>query len=452
VSSEVRIVGGTVVTQDTERRVLADGEIAFDRVSGAIGYVGASRGPLGAGDLDARGHVVMPGLVNAHTHSGMTPLRGYSDDVDFPTWLGRVRTFEVEMTVDDIYWGLQLALAEMLRSGTTTFADMFLWDSRLLASVAAAGMRVLAAPATFGYDAVAYPGASPADGRAVVDRTERLAEEFAGDRQIRLAFGPHAPYTCSPELFRDVAARAARLGLPVQVHLSETAAELRESLARFGRTPVAHVASLGLFEVPVLVAHCNHPTDDDVELLARHRAAVAHNPVSNLKLGAGIAPIPRLRAADVRLALGTDSVASNNNLDLFEEIKLAALLQRGLHETPDIVLGADCVAMATNEGAEAVGFPEVGRLEVGCWADIVVLDASQPHATPLHSAVSYLAFAARGGDVRHVFVGGRQVVADGALTTLDEQEIRARVRKTAARITSRLSPTSDRSVPSADRS
>ncbi|HEX5996987.1 MAG TPA: amidohydrolase family protein, partial [Jiangellales bacterium] len=297
-----------------------------------------------------------------------------------------------------------------------------------------------------------YPGASAADGRAVLEHTERLAAEFAGDRQIRLAFGPHAPYTCSPDLFREVASRAARLGLPVQVHLSETASEVRESVARFGRSPVAHVARLGLFEVPVLVAHCNHPTDDDVELLARHRAAVAHNPVSSLKLGAGIAPIPRLRAADVPLALGTDSVASNNNLDLFEEIKLAALLQRGLHESPDIVLGADCVAMATNEGAEAVGFPEVGRLEVGRWADIVVLDASQPHATPLHSAMSYLAFAARGSDVRHVFIGGRHVVADGVVTTLDEQEICHRVRETAARITSGLPPRSDTSFPPADRS
>lgn len=438
-SSEVRIVGGTVVTQDAAGGVIADGEVAFDPASGEIRYVGTARGSAGAGDLDARDHVVMPGLVNAHTHSGMTPLRGYADDVDFPTWLGRVRAFEVEMTAEDIYWGLQLALVEMLKSGTTTFADMFLWDSRLLASVAAAGMRVLAATATFGYDAVAYPGASPAAGRAVLAHTERLAAEFAGDRQIRLAFGPHAPYTCSPDLFRDVAARAARLGLPVQVHLSETASEVRQALERFGRTPVAHVASLGLFEVPVLVAHCNHPTDDDLKLLARHRVAVAHNPVSNLKLGAGIAPIPRLRAAGVRLGLGTDSVASNNNLDLFEEIKLAALLQRGVHETPDIVLGADCLAMATTEGAEAVGFPEVGRLEVGRWADVVVLDAAQPQATPLHSAPSFLAFAARGSDVRHVFVGGRQVVADGVVTTLDEPEIRHRVRETAARITAKVS-------------
>ncbi|NMR19251.1 amidohydrolase [Cellulomonas fimi] len=436
-SSETRIVGGTVVTMDKIGTVHTAGEVAYG-TSGTLTYVGPSRGPARPGDLDVSGDIVMPGLVNAHAHSAMTPLRGFSDDQDLEQWLRDMRRFEVKLTAEDIAWGLRLAMVEMLRSGTTTFADMFRWDAALLGDVVGAGMRVLAAPAIFTEDSVGFPTASPQDGRATMDLTEQLAQEFAGDRHVRITFGPHAPYTCSPELLREVARRAAAAQVGVQIHLSEGATEVRQNIARYARTPIAHVASLGLLEVPTLVAHAVAATDEDIEILAAAGAAVSHNPVSNLKLGSGVAPVPAMLAAGLTLGLGTDGVASNNTLDMFEEIKVGTILQRGHHQQAGAVGSATFLRMATSEGARAVGFPETGSLEAGRWADLVVVRTDSPRATPLHSLGTFLGFAAQGQDVRHVVVDGRHVVREGVVTTLDEQQIKARVAATATRIVREL--------------
>ena len=435
---ERRLVHATVVTQDDARQLLRDGEVAYSPATGLITYVGPGRGPAGPGDLDVAGAIVLPGLVNAHTHSAMTPLRGYCDDRDLQTWLAGIRAFEDHLTAADIRAGLQLALAEMIRAGTTCFADMFFWDETLLGDVVGAGMRVLAAPAVFGYEAIGYPGASPQTGRDALAATERLAAAFAGEARVRIAFGPHAPYTCPPELLSDVAARAGRLGLPVHIHLSETAYEVEQSLAAHGRTPIGLAHAHGLFDGPVLVAHGTHPTEEDIAVLASSGATVVHSPVSNLKLGAGIAPLAALRAAGVRTALGTDSVASNNDLDLFEEIKLGTIVHRGHHQVSDLVGGGELLDMATREGAAAVGFPSAGALAVGRAADLVVLAVDSSRATPLISPVSFLTFAAGGQDVRRVIVGGRELMRDGVLLTVDESAARAAVADTAARIMATL--------------
>ena len=429
----------TVVTQDDARRIISDGEVAYSANTGLIAYVGPTRGPAVAGDLDAAGAIVMPGLVNAHTHSAMTPLRGYSDDRDLQAWLAGIRAFEELMTAADVRAGLQLALAEMIRNGITCFADMFLWDETLLGDVASAGVRVLAAPAVFGYDAMGYPGASAQTGRDALAITEQLAATFTGDDLVRIAFGPHAPYTCPPELLSDVASRAARREVRVHIHLSETAFEVEQCRSQHGRTPIELARDCGLFGGPVLVAHCVHPVSSDLEILAAAGAAVSHNPVSNLKLGAGIAPLAELRAAGVRTALGTDSVASNNNLDLFEEIKTGTIVHRGRHEVSDLVSGAELLDMATRDGAAAVGFGSSGVLEAGRAADLIVLAVDSTRATPLISPVSFLTFAARGDDVRHVIVDGRELMRDGVLLTVDEDAARAEVAGTAARITAQLS-------------
>ncbi|MET0866432.1 MAG: amidohydrolase family protein [Nakamurella sp.] len=434
--SEVRIVGATVVA--SADLVHTNAEIALSPSTGVIGYLGPVRGPRGDGDIDGTGRIVAPGLINAHTHAGISLLRGYSDDEPLQQWLGRIRAFELRMTRDDIRAGLLLSMAEMISTGTIGFIDMFLWDSGLLADVAAAGLRVYAAPAVFGYDAVGYPLASRQTGAQVLDGTPDLAAEFAGDPLIRVGYGPHAPYSCGPDLLADVAARSSANGLGVQIHLSETAVEVQQSLSSSGRSPIALVADIGLFRGSTHVAHAVHPEPGDAELLATDRVTVSYNPVSNLKLGAGVAPIPEYISAGVSLAIGTDSMASNNSADLFEEIKFGALVQRGMRHDPAILHGAGTLAMATSGGASAMGGGLSGRLAVGEAADLIVLDAGGFTATPLHDPVAFLGYAAGGSDVTDVFVRGRRLLADRRLTTLDAAAIKADAAHRVARIRAEL--------------
>ena len=357
--TETRILADWMLTQ-SELGLIADAELIIG-ADGRIAYAGPRRAAAAPGDLVLGAQVLMPGLVNGHTHSAMTLLRGVSDDEGLAPWLDAVRSRELRMTHADIATGLKLAMVEMLRSGTTAFADMYHWDEQLLGLVRDAGMRVLAAPALFTPEAVGFPAADDRDGWAMLEETERLAELFAGDEQIRLAYGPHAPYTCPPEFLAEIGERAVRTGLPVHIHLSESAPEVEVNRERFGTTPALHVDALGLLNARVLVAHGVHLTQEEIELLARKGASISHNPVSNLKLGSGIAPLPEMLASGVGLTLGTDSVASNNSLDLFEELKTGAILHRGARQAADAVLGSDLLTMATSGGAAAIGFPEAGR-------------------------------------------------------------------------------------------
>ena len=420
--------------------VVTDAELAFDG-SGRITYVGPARPDAeSASDRvvhELGGHVLMPGLVNGHTHSAMTLLRGVSDDEGFMSWLAAVQALEQHLTHDDVEVGLQLAMVEMIETGTTTFADMYHWDAQLIELVRAAGMRALVALASFAPDAVGFPGVSPWNGAEATDQTEALAEQFAGDAQVRIAYGPHAPYTCPPEFLRDIARRAIERGIPIHTHISESAAEVAQIQERYGATPADHLDALGLFEADVLAAHCVHLTEGEIALFARTGTAVSHNPVSNLKLGNGIAPLPEWQAAGLRISLGTDSVASNNTLDLFEEIKTGTILHRGARQDAAIVRAADVLDIATRRGAEAVGFPETGALEVGRLADVIALEVTGSSAVPFEAAslISHLGFAATGADVRHVFIGGRHVYAEGEHLTLDADEIRLRAAAARARLT-----------------
>jgi 5-methylthioadenosine/S-adenosylhomocysteine deaminase len=447
--------------------VVVDAELAFD-ADGRITYAGSVRpesianldlgGPHGAEGVspavhetgvpahsgrvthDLTGHVLMPGLVNGHTHSAMTLLRGVSDDEGFMPWLAAVQALEQHLTHDDVEVGLQLAMVEMIETGTVAFADMYHWDEPLIELVRAAGMRAMVALASFAPDAVGFPGVSPWNGAEATAQTEALAERYARDPLIRVAYGPHAPYTCPPEFLRDITARALERGIPIHTHISESAAEVEQILERYGATPADHLDSLGLFDADVLAAHCVHLTEGEIELFARTGTAVSHNPVSNLKLGNGIADLPAWQRAGLRISLGTDSVASNNTLDLFEEIKTGTILHRGAHQDAAIVRASDVLDIATRRGAEAIGFPETGALEAGRLADVIALDVTGSAATPLDLAaqpgalVSHLGFGATGADVRHVFIGGRHVYADGEHLTLDAPAIRERAAVARSRL------------------
>lgn len=400
---------------------------------GRIAYAGPARAESVV-THDLAGHALMPGLVNGHTHSAMTLQRAVSDDEGFMPWLAAVQAVEQGLTRDDVVAGLELAMLEMIANGTTAFADMYHWDEGLLETVQRAGMRVLAAPAMFTAESVGFPGVSPLDGAQTLDYTEQLAERFAGDEQIRLAYGPHAPYTCSPELLREIAERSQRTGIKIHMHVAESRAEVEQITEQYGNTPAKHLDALGFFEADVLAAHCVHLTLEEIEIFARTGTAASHNPVSNLKLGCGVAKLPEMLEAGVRLTLGTDSVASNNSLDQFEEIKLATILHRGVRHDAAAVKAADVLDIATRRGAEAIGFPETGALEAGRFADVIAIDLGTTRATPMGSLVSHLAFSASGEDVRHVFIGGRHVYANGEHLTLDAPDILARAGAAAARL------------------
>lgn len=418
----------------TPFRVVAPAECEIDD-EGRIAYAGPPR-EASRPTHDLAGQVLMPGLVNGHTHSAMTLMRGVSDDEGFMPWLAAVQGVEQGMTRDDVVAGLELAMLEMIASGTTAFADMYHWDAGLLQLVSDAGMRVFAAPACMGAEVVGFPGVSSSTGAQILDETESLARQFADDPRIRIAYGPHAPYTCSPDYLREIRDRALRTGIPVQIHVSESVAELADITDRYGTTPGLHLDGIGLFDADVLAAHCVHLTGEEIALFAAKGVAISHNPVSNLKLGCGVAPLPEFLDAGARLALGTDSVASNNSLDLFEEVKTATILHRGVRQDAASVRGSDVLDIATRQGASTLGFPEAGSLEPGRFADVIALDVTGAAQAPFTAErlVSHLAFAASGRDVRHVFIGGRHVYADGEHLTLDAADILARARASAARL------------------
>ena len=419
--------------------VVASAELVFN-ADGRITYAGAPRPDSDTAarsvTIDLAGHALMPGLTNGHTHSGMTLQRGVSDDESFMEWLVTVQDIEQRLTHDDLVAGLDLALLEMIETGTVAFADMYFWDEVLIERVRAAGMRVFAALACSAKDHVAYPAVSPLTGAGVLDLVEELAAKYREDPAVRVGFGPHAPYTCTPEFLREVRDRAIAGDIPIHTHVSESAAEVAQLRERYGKTPGEFLESLDFFAADVHTAHCVHLEPGEIATFARTGTSVSHNPVSNLKLGNGIAPLPEMIAAGVKLAIGTDSVASNNSLDLFEELKHATIVHRGAREDAAAVLAPDTLDIATRGGAAAIGFPDSGALEVGKFADVIAVDLTSTSFAPLspEELVSHLVYGATGRDVRHVFVGGRHLYADGVHLTLDADAVRARAREARARL------------------
>lgn len=427
----MRIVRGcSIVTLDDQNPFIPEGELEMDPQTGAFTYVGPLRQEARGEVIQAQGMVAMPGLVNAHTHAAMTMVRGYADDLNLQEWLTQVWAVEARMSPEDIYWGTQLALAEMIRGGTIAFADMYFHMEQVAKAVADAGMRVALSPGLLGI----LPGAERA-----LKEAEALTKDWHGAEggRIRVILGPHAPYTCPPEYLRKVADSAARLGVGVHIHLSETRREVEDSVKQYGKTPIELAHSNGLFQVPVLAAHCVHATDREIDLLAETGAWVAHNMGSNLKLGSGIAPIPRMISRGVRVALGTDGAGSNNNLDMFDELYLAATVHKGVNEDATLMPAQLVLALGTQAGAQALGFNDVGILKPGYQADFLLVSLKRPHMVPAHSVVSNLIYSARSSDVEGVFVAGRPLMLNGNLLTIDEERAMAEVAARAHRLAGR---------------
>ncbi len=393
----------TAVTMCDENKVIENACILIE--NNRISYVGTDR-PDGDFDevMDATGMVAMPGLINAHTHTAMTLLRSYADDMNLQDWLfQKIFPFEDTLTPELVYEGSLRGIKEMLATGTTCFHDMYFFQEETARAAEELGIR-----------GVLCEGITDPVLEKKLTKTEQLLRLVAeGSGRLRVAISPHAVYTCSEETLKTCVAFGKKHGLSIHTHLAETKTEHEDCLRDHGMTPTAWMEHCGLFDLPCVAAHGVWLGAEDREILKSHDVTVVHNPVSNLKLASGIAPVPQMKEEGVRVALGTDGASSNNNLDLFEEIKLTGILHKGISLDPTILPAWDVLKMATVDGAKALGYQDLGMLKEGYLADLILLDFAKPHLTPNHNTVSNLVYAVKGSDVAYTMVDGKFVYRKG---------------------------------------
>lgn len=381
--------------------------------------------------IDGEGKLAVPGFINAHTHTSMTLLRGYADDMALMDWLNNmIWPTEAKMNEEDIYWGAMLAVLEMVKSGTTAFADMYgPYMERVAEATMDAGIR--------GVLSRGIIGVAPGGDKKIEENIE-LYKNYNGaaDGKITVMFGPHAPYTCPPEFLKKVSRAAQNLGAEIHIHMHETLDEINGSLKEYGKRPFEWVAETGLFDGKgTLAAHCVHLDDKDIEIIKKYNIRVAHNPGSNMKLASGVAPVPRLLKEGVVVGLGTDGASSNNNLDMLEEVNLAAMLHKVNEYNPLAVPAFEALKMGTEYGAAAIGIKDIGKLETGFKADITLFDTNSAAWFPRHNLVSQLVYSASAGSVDTVICDGRVIMENKELKTLDEERILFEAQRSADRLT-----------------
>ncbi|HTG69847.1 MAG TPA: amidohydrolase [Candidatus Udaeobacter sp.] len=419
--SQIWIENGLFITMDDANPSFKGHMVVTnDRIT----YIGTEAPEQLSGDvqkIDGSKLAFMPGLINTHGHAAMSLLRGYSDDQNLQVWLEqKMWPMEGKYVDQDTRAGSALAIVEMLRSGTTAFVDMYDRMDQVAQMVEQSGIRGVLTRGVIGLCPTEVQEAKLAEAIA-------FARDWNGkaDGRITTMISPHAPYTCPPEYIERFVQAAHDYNLPLHTHMSETIAEVEQNVRDYGLRPVEHLDRLGFFSRPALVAHAVHLNDAEIELLAAKEVAVSHNPVSNLKLASGIARVPELLRAGVTVSLGTDSVASNNNLDLFEEIRFAALLHKGVSGDPTAIPALEALKMGTVYGAKSIWQQDqIGSLKAGMKADFIAVDIEQPHFYPKTDIISHLVYSGSGRDVLHVWIDGRQVLKNGECTLLDEEKIR----------------------------
>ena len=414
---DLLLTAACILTQDDTRTAWHDGALAI--ADGRIADMGQAddirKRWQASTTLDGSNMLVLPGLVNAHTHAAMTILRGLADDMPLISWLTeRIFPVEAGLTPEEVRLGSLLGFAEMLRTGTTACVDMYIHEDQVLEAAHTAGIRCLAGEGVFGFPSAACPSYTHA-----LDMTRDLAARWAGHDRLRVAVNPHSVYTTSPDMLRACRDLAEELHLPVHIHLAETPDETARSLEQHGVRPVAHARACGLLDLPCTAAHVVDVTDDEIALLARQQVVAVHNPSSNMKLASGILPLGRMQAAGLAVALGTDGAASNNQLNMFTEMGRAALLHKVASLNPTTAGAAQVLDMATRHGALAMHDPRLGRLVTGGPADLVALDLDAPNLQPLYNAVSHAVYAATGHEVRLTMIAGEILYHDGQFTRFD---------------------------------
>jgi 5-methylthioadenosine/S-adenosylhomocysteine deaminase len=428
------VTNGIVVTVDGNRRVIERGAVAIDGrdIVGVDAAAAIAARFRGRETIDADGGVVMPGLINTHTHAPMVLFRGLADDLALMDWLQKY-IFPAEaktVSPEFVRAGTRLAALEMIESGTTAYADMYYFEEEIARVTKSAGLRGI-----LGQTIIQFPvpdAKTPAEGLA---RTERFAREFAGDDLITPAVAPHAMYTLDADTLKACRALADRLQIPVIIHLAETQDEIKTAADKYHATPAAFLESLGFWGPRTLANHGVHLTAADIATLASRKVGVSHNPESNMKLASGIAPVEDMRKAGIAVGLGTDGAASNNDLDMFEAMRQAAFLHKLKNGDPRAVAAPVALEMATLGGARALGMDkEIGSLEIGKRADLLIVSMSSARQTPMYDPVSHLVYVTRGDDVRTTIVNGKVLMRDRKPLTLNPAQVLAEARTFASAV------------------
>ncbi|MFN2595786.1 MAG: amidohydrolase family protein [Pyrinomonadaceae bacterium] len=438
--ADLIVRGGTVVTMDAERRVIEDGAVAVR--GGRVVAVGKSadveRNFRAREVIDAGGRIVLPGLVNGHTHVPMTLFRGLADDLDLNEWLTKY-IFPAEaknVTEEFVRAGARLGLAEMIRGGTTTYCDMYYFEDAIADETKRAGVR-----GVLGETVIDFPVADNKTHEQAMAYAEKFVAKWKNDSLITPAIAPHVPYTVSEDHLRDVAAFSKRTNAPVVIHVAETRKEVEDIKRDHGASPFDYLARIGFLSDKVIAAHGVFASDEEIAVIKRLGVGVVHNPQSNMKLASGVAPVPQYLRADVALGLGTDGAASNNDLSMWEEMDTAAKLHKVSTGDPKVVTALEAVEMATIRGARALHLErETGSIEEGKRADLIVVDMDDLNQIPAYNVYSQLVYATKASDVRTVIVEGRVLMRDRKLLTLDEEAIKRDARRWRERISRSLAP------------
>ena len=425
---DLLVLNGTLVTMDKDHRVIDDAGVAV--TGGRIVAVGNSqeiaRSYLATQKVDAGGKIIIPGLINGHTHIPMTLFRGLADDLDLQDWLTKF-IFPAEaknVSEEFVRAGTRLGLAEMIRGGTTTYCDMYYFEDAIADETAKAGVRGI-----LGETIIDFPVADNKTNAEAMAYVERFVQKWKGHELIIPAIAPHAPYTVSEEHLKAIKAFSDRTGAPIVTHISETKREVEESLKAKGASPIDYLSRIGFLGDRVIAAHVVWPNDGEIEILKRAGVGVVHNPQSNMKLASGVAPVPKMLKAGLRVGLGTDGAASNNDLSMWEEMDTVAKLHKVFSGDPKVISAEEAFELATIRGAQAVHLEkEIGSIETGKRADLVLVNHDSLNQIPLYNVYSDLVYATKASDVQTVIINGRIVMRDRRLLTLDEAAIKDKAR------------------------
>jgi 5-methylthioadenosine/S-adenosylhomocysteine deaminase len=422
-SADLLVSGGTFVTMDAKRCVIENGAAAIrDGFIAAIGERTEIESQHRAGrTIDASGALVLPGLINGHAHAAMSLFRGFADDHSLNDWLQKY-IFPAEaqnVTEDFVEWGTRLSMVEMIRGGITTYADMYYFEDAVARVTKEAGMRGI-----LGETIVDFPAPDHRTPAAALEYTQKFIDKWKNDPLVTPAVAPHSIYTLSEENLQAAGALARRNGVPILIHIAEAPFETVQSRSRHGLSPVAYLSRIGLLGPDLVGAHCIWVDSADIAALRQFDVGSVHSPSSNMKLAAGVMPVVEMLAAGNRVGLATDGAASNNSQDLFDEMDLAAKLQKVTRMDPRVLPAKQVLEMATINGARALHLEkQIGSLEQGKKADLILVDTNGPHATPMYNVYSQLVYALKGSDVKTVIIDGKLVMEDRRMLTLNEKEI-----------------------------